>query len=361
MPAGPTRLGALAAAGLLFAGSAAAESNARLDASAFDDTLNAAAAMPRLRSLLISHDGEIAVEQYFGGARPGDTFNVKSVSKTFMSALVGAAIDQGHIEGLEQPISDFYGELLTDEDPRKSDITIGNLLSMQAGLETTSFYNYGAWVVSDDWVRFALEQPVVADPGTKLLYSTGNSHLLSAILTEATGQPMLRFARESLAQPIDIEIAAWDRAPDGVYFGGNNMAFTPRAMMAFGHLYMNDGRYGNRQVLPSEWVELSTTPRVESPREPGRYYGYGWWIRNMGGFESPYAWGYGGQFIVLVPELDLVVVTTSSPQPGDGRRSHIRDLYSLIEYGAVVEAADALGEFRPIQRRPISQPMLQTD
>lgn len=346
---------------LFFAGGANAESATGLDATAFDETLSAASEMPRLRSLLISHDGEIAVERYFGGASPGDTFNVKSVSKTIMSALVGAAIDRGHIDGLDQPITDFYGDVLADQDPRKRNITIGNLLSMQAGLETTSFYNYGAWVVSDDWVRFALEQPVVADPGTELLYSTGNTHLLSAILTQATGQSMLRFARDSLAAPIGIEIAAWDRAPDGVYFGGNNMAFTPRAMMAFGHLYMNDGRMGDRQVLPSEWIELSTTPLVESPRERGRYYGYGWWIRDMGGFESPYAWGYGGQFIVLVPELDLVVVTTSSPLPGDGRRSHIRDLYALIEYGAVMEAADALGEFRPVRRRSLMQPQTFPD
>jgi len=347
---------------LAFAGEAQAETgNTALSGEAFDDTLAAAGEMPRLRSLLISHDGELAVERYFNGAGPGDTSNVKSVSKTIMSALVGAAIDRGHIDGLDQPIADFYGELLAGEDPRKRDITIGNLLSMQAGLETTSFYNYGAWVVSDDWVRFALEQPVVADPGTRLLYSTGNTHLLSAILTEATGQSLLRFAQDALAGPIGIEIAAWDRAPDGIYFGGNNMAFTPRSLLAFGQLYMNGGRHGDRQVLPRDWVELSTTPRVESPRERGRYYGYGWWIRNMGGFESPYAWGYGGQFIVLVPELDLVVVTTSSPQPGNGRRSHIRGLYRLIEYGAVIEAADALGEFRPVRRRPPGALILPSD
>lgn len=320
----------------------------------FEPVLEAADGMPRLRSLLVDHDGETVVEKYFNGARPGDSANVKSVSKSIMSALVGLAIARGHIEGLDQPIADYYGNLLENaDDPRKRRITVGNLLSMQAGLETTSFYNYGAWVLSSDWVRFALEQPMRAAPGTRLLYSTGNSHLLSGIVTRATGRSSLAFAREALANPLGIEIAAWDRDPAGIYFGGNNMAFTPRAMLAFGRLYLNGGRHEGRQILPEEWVELSTKPRVESSRERGRYYGYGWWVRLMAGFETPYAWGYGGQFIVLVPELDLVVVTTSSSEPGDGRRTHIRGLYDLIENGVIAPAADALGEFRPAPRRTL--------
>jgi CubicO group peptidase (beta-lactamase class C family) len=336
--------------------------NTGLAATVFDDALQTADEMPRLRSLLVSYGGDMVVEAYFHGAGPGDTFNVKSVSKTIMSALVGLAIDRGHLEGLDQPITDFYGETLAEaEDPRKRDITIGHLLSMQSGLETTSFYNYGAWVTSDDWVRFALEQPMLADPGTRLLYSTGNTHLLSDIITRASGRSALSFARETLTQPLGIQIAAWDRDPKGVYFGGNNMAFTPRAMHAFGRLYLDGGRRGERQVIPEDWVTLSTTPRVESGRERGRYYGYGWWIRMMAGFESPYAWGYGGQFIVLVPELDLVVVATSSSQPGSGRRAHLRGLYELIEYGLVVAAADALGEYRPAPRRALRWPLSPTD
>lgn len=343
------------AAMTFLAGPAPAETPAgSIPAAALDEAVTAAASMPRLRSLLVSHGGELVIEDYFHGADANDTFNVKSVSKTVMSALVGLAIERGHLQGIDQPIADFYAERLTGyDDPRKRNITIGNLLSMQAGLETTSFYNYGAWVTSDDWIRFALEQPMLADPGTRLLYSTGNTHLLSGIITRATGQSSLRFAREALAGPLGIEIAAWDRDPTGIYFGGNNMAFTPRSMLVFGEAYMNCGQHAGRQVIPCEWVELSTTPRVESSREPGRYYGYGWWVRMMAGFETPYAWGYGGQFIVLVPELDLVVVTTSSSQPGAGRRSHIRGLYNLIEHGVVTAAADALGEFRPAPREAL--------
>ncbi len=328
---------------LLVFGSAASAANDKQtdDTELFADALAAAGQMPRLKSLLISVDGDLAVEKYFNGTNARQTTNVKSVSKSWISALVGIAIDDGHIEGLDQPISDFYGDLLaTDGDATKRSITIGNLLSMQAGLETTSFYNYGAWVLSDDWVRFALQQPMLAEPGTRLVYSTGNSHLLSAILTKASGRSTLEFAREQLGGPLGFEIQAWPTDPDGIYFGGNNMELTPRQMLAFGELYLNEGRANGRQVIPEAWVELSLTRRAESLRERGRYYGYGWWLRDMAGVPVAYAWGYGGQFILVASNLDLVVVTTSSSLPGRDRRSHIRSLYDLLETRVVAPAAE---------------------
>ncbi len=312
-----------------------------IEAEIFDDAVAAAERMPRLRSMLVSHDQRLVLERYFNGTRPHEPANVKSVSKTIISALVGIAIEQGHIAGIDQSIADFYDELLADE-PQKRSITVGNLLSMQAGLETTSFYNYGAWVMSDDWIRFALAQPFRAAPGTRLVYSTGNTHLLSGIITRATKRSTLQFARQSLTEPLGFELEAWPRDPNGIYFGGNNMELTPRQMLAFGEMYLNGGKVGSRQVVPREWVARSTEPRVRSRRDATRQYGYGWWIKRMAGFEAAYAWGYGGQFIMLVPELSLVVVTTSSSRPGDGRRSHIRGLYRLLEDEIVKAAASAI-------------------
>ncbi len=308
----------------------------------FADALDAAGQMPRLHSLLISHKGELVLEKYFNGRNGRQTANVKSVSKSWISALVGIAIEQGYIEGLDQPISEFYGEMLNgDSDASKRSITIGNLLSMQAGLETTSFYNYGAWVLSDDWVRFALQQPLRAPPGTRLMYSTGNTHLLSAILTQATGKSTLQFAREELGQPLGFHIEAWPTDPNGIYFGGNNMEMTPRQMLGFGELYLNKGRANGQQVIPESWVDLSLQRLAESSRERGRYYGYGWWLRDMAGMQIAYAWGYGGQFILIAPGLDLVVVTTSSSLPGSDRRSHIRSLYDVLEKRIVETVAAA--------------------
>ena len=303
-----------------------------VDDSVFDDALQVAGGMPRLHSLLVSQNGNLVIEEYFNGRTATRPANVKSVSKSIMSALIGIAIEQGHLTSINQPITEWYGDRLSDDTTGvKSQITVGNLLSMQAGLETTSFYNFGAWVLSDDWVGFALDQPVLASPGTRMLYSTGNTHLLSDILTNATGQSTLEFARENLTEPLGFGLGPWTQDPNGVYFGGNNMEFTPRQMMAFGQMYMNGGRANGRQVVPGDWVELSLKPLVRSRRDTERQYGYGWWIRDMAGIETTYAWGFGGQFILLAKDLDMVIVTTSSSQPGDTRRAHTRALYDLLE------------------------------
>ena len=310
----------------------------------FDAAVRTAASLPRMRSLLVSWQGELVLERYFNGARADATNNIKSVSKSVLSALIGIAIDRGHIAGVEQPIRAYFSDELRDTDNAlKTHITVENLLTMQSGLETTSNRNYGAWVASADWVGFALRQPLLFAPGRLMEYSTGNTHLLSALLTRATGQTTLAFAREVLAEPLGFDLAPWPQDPKGVYFGGNDMQMTPRQMRAFGELYLNGGRAGGTQIVPAEWVAASLVPRVQSRGQRSRYYGYGWWIRDMAGHETPYAWGFGGQFIVLVPALDLVVVTTSSSDPGPERRGHTRRIYDLVEHEVIAAAAQGLG------------------
>jgi CubicO group peptidase (beta-lactamase class C family) len=309
-----------------------------------EPALATAASLPRLRSLLVSRNGNLLLERYFNGAGPDDLANIKSASKSIISALIGIAIDRGSIASIDQPISDF---LTPDElariDADKRRITIGNLLTMQSGLETTSNRNYGAWVLSPNWIEFTLSQPLEAAPGTVMTYSTGNTHLLSAIITRATASDTLAFARETLAGPLGFRLPAWPRDPQGIYFGGNDMELTPRQMLAFGELYLNGGRHGERQIVSAAWVEASLRRYAESTREEGRYYGLGWWARDMAGIATHYAWGYGGQFILLAPDLDLVVVTTSTSQPGDDRRPHTRRMYDLVEYDVIAPLAAADG------------------
>jgi CubicO group peptidase (beta-lactamase class C family) len=297
----------------------------------FDSALGVAATMPRLYGLLVSHKGETVLEQYYNGSGPDKIVNVKSVSKSVISALVGIALAQGHVKHTEQTIADYFGDKLGDAGQAKRAITIRNLLTMQAGLASTSSRNYGAWVQSRDWIRYVLQQPLQAPPGTVMQYSTGNTHLLSAIVTKSTGMDTLQYAREVLAEPLGFHLPAWPRDPQGIYFGGNDMEMTARQMLAFGQLYLNGGRANGQQIISADWVKTSLQRHAESTREHGRYYGYGWWIHEMAGYETKYAWGYGGQFIILVPALDLVVVTTSSSNPDPERRSHRRSLDELIE------------------------------
>lgn len=283
-----------------------------------------------LRSLLIARHGELAREWYFHGAAADEPANLKSASKSVLSALVGIAIAEGELAGPDQPVAGFFEEELpADADPRLRSVTIGHLLSMRSGLRSTSFANYGAWVTSPNWVRHVLSRPFVDEPGGGMVYSTGSTHLLSAILTRATGASTRAYADEHLAGPLGFELPGWPRDPQGIYFGGNDMRMRPRDLLRFGELYRNGGRHDGRQVVPAEWIETSWRRRTRSPWN-GNGYGYGWWTRRFAGYDTWFAWGYGGQYLFIVPALELTVVMTSDPSPNLERRGHRRAQMELL-------------------------------
>jgi CubicO group peptidase (beta-lactamase class C family) len=301
-----------------------------LNAPPLTEALDAAAELPRLHSLLASWRAEIVLERYFNGARAARPANIKSASKSIISALVGIAIARGLLPPPETPIARFFPELSNDRDRRKQAITIEDLLTMRSGLQSTSNRHYGAWVQSGNWVRHALSRPLSSPPGTRMEYSTGNTHLLSAALTRAAGTSTWRFAQQTLAAPLGFTLARWPQDPQGIYFGGNDMLLTPRQMLAFGELYLHRGRARGQVVVPEAWIERSFVPRGSSPIS-GQQYGYGWWIRELAGHQAYYAWGFGGQYIIVVPDLELVVVTTSATTVAEDRRSHRRSLFELVE------------------------------
>jgi CubicO group peptidase (beta-lactamase class C family) len=297
--------------------------------SAVDAALVSAGSLPRLRSVLVAHRGRIIAERRHRGPPLDAPTNVKSVSKSVISALVGIAIAEGHLEGVDQKIAPFFArELANDPDPRKREITIGDLLTMRSGLERTSGHNYGDWVASRNWVLDAIRRPLLSPPGTQMMYSTGNTHLLSAILTRATGKSTHRYAQQKLAAPLGIQLPPWRKDPQGVYLGGNQMQLSPRAMLRFGELYRNRGVHAGRQVVPAAWVDASVQPRTRSPFS-GQEYGYGWFISALEGQRMFYAWGYGGQFIFVLPDAELTIVTTSNPQ-GPRDMTHLGAIYDLI-------------------------------
>lgn len=294
------------------------------------DAARAAAALPRLQSLLVSRRGEVLLEQYARGISPQRPANIKSASKSVISALVGIALERGLLPGTRAPIANWFPELRRDPDTRKAAITVEDLLTMRAGLQSTSGPNYGAWVTSRNWVQHALSRPLVADPGTGMQYSTGSSHLLSAILARVTGTSTWAFAQAALARPLGFTLTRWPQDPQGVYFGGNDMLMTPRQMLAFGELYLRRGVANGQQVVPAAWVDTSCVPRTTSRFDAGREYGYGWWIDAVGDYRACYAWGFGGQYIIVLRDLDTVVVATSSTTGGDERRGYRRALLDLI-------------------------------
>lgn len=308
-----------------------------LDSALLAEAVRQGRSMPRLRTLLVARHGELELEQHFRGPSLTTPANVKSVSKSVLSAVVGIAIEEGHLDDVAQPVAPFFSRHIPAiGDEAKTRITVGHLLSMQSGLESTSGRNYGAWVTSRDWVRYAITRPVVAEPGTSRIYSTGNSHLMAAVLTQATGQNLWAYTRTRLTEPMGVTLPRWAADPQGIYFGGNEMRMTPRAMVTFGELYRNGGRHEGRQVVPEWWVEASLTPQARGRRGEG--YGYGWFISNVNGHPMFYAWGYGGQFIYVVPSLELTVVTTSDPDVAR-EGEHIRAVRELLA-NFIVPAAE---------------------
>ncbi|MGV3579523.1 serine hydrolase domain-containing protein [Brevundimonas sp.] len=309
-----------------------------LDAALSTEAVALARTLPRLHALIVARDGEALIEEVLRGPDLDTAVNVKSASKSVLAAVAGAAIGAGVLIGVDQPVAPFLSDRFpANPDPRLQRITVGDLLSMRAGLASTSGANYGAWVSSPNWVRYALARPFESDPGGALIYSTGTSHLTSAVLTAASDRSTLALTRELLGEPMGITVPTWPADPQGIYFGGNEMRLSPRSLLIFGELYRNDGMSGQTRVLPEGWVQASWERRGSS-RYTGDGQGYGWWMRRAGGHDVFYAWGYGGQMVFVVPDLRLTVVMTSDPTPVETRDGHVQALHALLADGFIPAA-----------------------
>ena len=308
---------------------AAPASAQQFDTAALNSIYRDAAQRPQLTSLLVARNGTLVRERYFHGLQPGKAVNIKSASKSILSALVGIAISENRF-GEQSRMSELLPTHFRGvTDPAKRALTVRQFLTMKAGLESTSFDNYGAWVNSRDWVRYALNRPFECPPDDCMVYSTGNSHVLSVMLARRTGMSTRAYAQRKLFEPLGMRLAGWARDPQGNDFGGNEMHFTPRDMLKFGELYRNYGRHNGKQLIPEAWIRRSWGEYATSPWN-GHRYGYHWWTRETNGIKVHFAWGYGGQFIFVVPAKQLVVVATSSLSRGRDPR-HLGAVHELVD------------------------------
>jgi CubicO group peptidase (beta-lactamase class C family) len=295
---------------------------------------------PDLRSVLVVRHGTLVVERYYHGATPATHFNVFSVTKSVTSALVGIALGEHELDGLDQPAVRLLARHLPPRpDPRIRGVTLEHLLTMTAGLPPDSMDEAPpGWVGAGDWVRSLLRQRPASEPGTRFSYSSASSHLLSAIVADATGQPTLRYAQTRLFAPLGIDsepafepefapanAAAYERAgfawptdPQGYHLGFGFLKLTARDLAKLGYLYLKGGAWERGQVVPAAYVRASTRRQVATGRasDPGEGYGYQWWTMTERGHPAFAAIGLGGQLIEVVPDLDLVVVMTSAPTAG---------------------------------------------
>ncbi|HUW60129.1 MAG TPA: serine hydrolase [Candidatus Bathyarchaeia archaeon] len=266
-----------------------------------------------IHSLLIVRHGYMVVEAYFAPFMQGSQHDVASVTKSVTATLTGIAAHKGLIRSLDEPILDFFPQrTAANLDDRKKAMTVAHLLTMSSGL--TCITSPGEvtlmqMMASPDWVQFMLDQPMQDEPGTRFVYNSGGVHLLSAILHQAAGMNEVEFAKQNLFGPLGITNVAWPLDPTGTdNHGWGDLRLTPPDMAKLGLLYLDGGHWDGRQVLSPEWVAAATKPHVATSNRAHPGYGYLWWINDGAGFAAV---GRGGQRINVMPDRDLVVVTTS--------------------------------------------------
>lgn len=283
------------------------------------------------RAILVAVDGRLMVERYYD-SNAEETAGVASVTKSVVATLVGIAASEGLLE-LDQTLDELLPSHAGVMTSPVGAITLRQLLTMTAGLPADEHPDTRP--SGSDWVTDILRRGTVQAPGAGFAYSSVSSHLLAAILTEATNRPVLTYARKKLFDPLEIDSRpafqpivapgqpdpiraydragfAWPRDPKGIHLGSGGIKMTAEDMLKLGNLYLNQGRWEGEEVVPSDWVRDATTSAVSSTGGfGGTGYGYQWWVTEAGGHRAFAAIGYGGQIIEVVPDLKLVVVAST--------------------------------------------------
>ncbi len=262
------------------------------------------------QSLILMRRGQIIYERYYNGSHAADSNNIASISKSMLSALVGIALERGYVASADDRIADYLPHYFRDiGDAGKLSLTLRDLLTMRHGLAWIEGESERALNRSEDWIADILSLPMTQEPGAQFQYSTGVSHLLSAVLTEATGMSVCEFAQRYLFAPLGIEAEFWGIDPQGYFSGGHSVSMTAREIARFGQLFLNEGRWANEQIVPGWWVAASTSPQVEIGNNYAGY-GYYWWLNRIANYDMFSALGAGGQFLHVIPGLELVMATT---------------------------------------------------
>ena len=263
-------------------------------------------------SITIIRNGYMVFDTTFYPFKPDSKHIIHSCTKSIVSALVGIAIEQEYIENVHQPIlSLFPDRTAANLSTEKEEMTLEDVLTMATGLECRDSYLYNWRGLSEmrqsnDWVQFVLDIPMAEEPGTRFEYCNSASFLLSAIIQETTGMNALEFAEQNLFSPLGISDVDWPTNPQRINIGWGELRMKPHDMAKIGYLYLNKGFWDGKQLIPSDWVKMSTQKHIAANTlEDG--YGYQWWVDDSGIYM---ALGYAGQYIVVLPELEMVVVFT---------------------------------------------------
>ena len=267
-----------------------------------------------VHSLLIARRGYLVMDEYFYPFSDGARHDVASVTKSITATLMGMAIEEGHIPHLEAPVLTFFdGRTVENMGARKRQMNVSHLLSMTSGFDCGYLpgeQELFAMRETPDWIQFSLDLPMRTAPGTEFAYCSSGTHLLSGIVSQATGQSLEAYATSRLFQPLGIKEWYWPSDPAGNSNGWGDLQLHPRDMARIGLLYLYQGQWDGRQIIASDWIKQATRPQIDIAGMDVSY-GYGWWLPEFAGMSLIEAQGRGGQLIVIWPEKEMVVVLTA--------------------------------------------------
>jgi CubicO group peptidase (beta-lactamase class C family) len=293
---------------------------------------------PGLYAVVITKNHSLLYEHYFNKKTSAELFNDQSLTKSIVSILIGIAIDKGYISSLDEKIIRFFPELKKDPDQRKREITIRQIMNQASGLHHEELTRLGEFLALPDPSGFTLRQFLLTNPGTVFQYNNAASHLLSVIITKATGMGTLEFANQFLFRPLQIGKVDWMKMKDGYYDGSGllSIRMSIKDMNRIGLLMLDGGRYMNHQIVSSRFVQLLLNPvkTYQAPWGfPGSEYALCWYHKNYEGIPVTYGLGWGGQFNFIIPSLHAVITVNESVDDEDAIPRAIRfqtDLFPQI-------------------------------
>lgn len=280
---------------------------------------------PDYRSFLILKNNKLVFEKYYDGGNENELNSLKSVTKSIIALLVGKSVELGLIESIDQKLSDLFPEYYSNvKDDLKKEIKIEDLLTMSAGFKWNNFggkYRSGWDVYEGNRHEYMITKTVMEnEPGAIFNYNSGLSHMLSGIITNESGMKTEKFAEKYLFDSLGIKNYKWTADRNGYNLGNSELFLTSRDMAKIGLLVLSNGFWYDQQLLDSDWIEEMLSPKIETQdigKKYSQYYGHQWWVKNYKGVRINFAAGYGGQYIFVIPEFDLVLVFTTNWRTSD--------------------------------------------
>jgi CubicO group peptidase (beta-lactamase class C family) len=287
-----------------------------------------------LKCIIIARGDSVIKETYRGNSGAFINHDVRSVTKSVTSLLIGIAIDKGFIKSTDQPISDFLDTNYYELNYEKSRITIKQLLTMTGGFvwdETFSTEDYNRWINSVNQAIFLFERPLKSEPGKEFNYNSAALHLLSLVISSATKNSALLFAQKFLFDPLEIQTKKWSQDKQGFNNGSAGLELTPYDMLKIGSLVLNKGVYKRKRIVSEKWINESTAPKIRTnnPEIDIESYGYGWWIGSYEEHKFILANGWGGQFILIFPDSGLIIIATNEWKNINGNTANYQWLKTM--------------------------------